>query len=47
MPTKTIFDQLLIFVNLYQQAKNQFVPSAHSSDTSILESCYQADHKYF
>ena len=28
-----IFDQLLIFVNLYQHAKNQFIPSVHSSDT--------------
>ena len=26
-------DQLSIFVNLYQHAKNQFIPSAHSSDT--------------
>ena len=33
MPTQTNFDQLLIFVNLYQHAKNQFIPSAHSSDT--------------
>ena len=27
-----ISDQVLIFVNLYQHAKNQFIPSAHSSD---------------
>ena len=33
MPTQKIFDQLLIFVNLYQHAKNQFIPSVHSSDT--------------
>ena len=34
MPTKKIFDQLLIFVNLYQHAKNLlFIPFAHSSDT--------------
>ena len=28
-----IFDWLLIFVNLYQNAKNQFITSVHSSDT--------------
>ena len=33
MPTQKNFDQLLIFVNLYQHAKNQFIPSVHSSDT--------------
>ena len=33
MPTQKIFDQLLIFMNLYQHAKNQFIPFAHSSDT--------------
>ena len=34
MPTKKIFDQLLIFVNRYQHAKNLlFIPFAHSSDT--------------
>ena len=33
MPTQKNFDQLLIFVNLYQHAKNQFIPSLHSSDT--------------
>ena len=33
MPTPKNFDQLLIFVNLYQHAKNQFIPSLHSSDT--------------
>ena len=32
MPTQKIFDQLLIFVILYQHAKNQFIPSFHSSD---------------
>ena len=32
-PPKKIFDNLLIFVNLYQHAKNQFIPSVHSSDT--------------
>ena len=30
---KKKFDQLLIFVNLYQHAKNQFISSVHSSDT--------------
>ena len=33
MPTQKIFDQLFIFVNLYQHAKNQFISSVHSSDT--------------
>ena len=33
MPTPKNFDQLLIFVNLYQHAKNQFIPSVHFSDT--------------
>ena len=33
MPTQKFFDQLLIFLNLYQHAKNQFIPSVHSSDT--------------
>ena len=32
-PTQKCFDQLLIFVNLYQHAKSQFIPSVHSSDT--------------
>ena len=33
MPTQNIFDQILIFVITYQHAKNQFIPSVHSSDT--------------
>ena len=33
MPIQYIFDQLLIFVNLYYNAKNQFIPSVHSSNT--------------
>ena len=32
MPTQKIIDQLLIFLNLYQHAKNQSIPSVHSSD---------------
>ena len=32
-PPKKKNDQLLTFVNLYQHAKNQFIPSVHSSDT--------------
>ena len=31
MPTQNFFDQLLIFVNLYQHAKNQLTPSFRSS----------------
>ena len=33
MPTQKTFDQLLIFVNLYQHAKNQLIATVHSSDT--------------
>ena len=33
MLTQKIFDQILIFVNLYQCAKNQLIPSVHSWDT--------------
>ena len=33
MPTPRKFDQLLTFVDLYQQAKSQFILSVHSSDT--------------
>ena len=33
MPIQYIFDQLLIFVNLYYNAKNQFIPAVHSSNT--------------
>ena len=32
-PTEKSLNQLLIFLNLYQHAKNQFLPSVHSSDT--------------
>ena len=32
MPSKKSFDQLLIFVNQYQHAKNQLIPFVHSSD---------------
>ena len=35
MPTQKFFDQLLIFVNLYQYAKNQFIPSVHSLDSQF------------
>ena len=31
-PTQTSLNQLLAFLNLYQHAKNQFLPSVHSSD---------------
>ena len=33
MPIQKNLDKLLIFVNLNQHAKNQFIPSVHSSDT--------------
>ena len=32
MPTQIFFDKLLIFVNLYEHVKNQFISSTHSSD---------------
>ena len=32
IPSQKFFDHYLIFVNLYQHAKNQFIPSVHSSD---------------
>ena len=32
MPILKIFDQLLLFVIMDQDEKNQFMPSAHSSD---------------
>ena len=35
MPTQKMFDQLLIFVNLYQHAKNHFITYGHSSDTVL------------
>ena len=34
MPTQKSFDQLLIFVNLYQHAKNPFIPFIHFSDAA-------------
>ena len=37
MPTQKYFDELLIFVNLYQHAKNQFIPSVNSSDIFNIE----------
>ena len=33
MPTQKNFDWLLIFLNLYQHVKNQFIPSLYSLDT--------------
>ena len=33
MPTPNIFKHLLIWMNLYQHAKNQLIPCIHSSDT--------------
>ena len=32
MPNQKIFVQILIFMNLYQHAKNQFIVSVNSSD---------------
>ena len=36
MLTPKMFNHLLIFVIMYQQAKNQLIPSVHSSDTINL-----------
>ena len=33
MSTQQFFDQLLIFVNLHQHTRNQFILSVHFSDT--------------
>ena len=33
IPTQKLFDQLLVFANLYQHAKKSFTSSVHSSDT--------------
>ena len=38
MLNQKIFDQVLIFVNLYQHVKNQFIPSIHSSKIVSLQS---------
>ena len=37
MPTQKNFDWLLIFVNLYQHAKNQFIPTVYSLETVNLK----------
>ena len=37
MPNQKIFDQLLIFVNLYEHAKNEAVPSICSGDMADLK----------
>ena len=34
MPTQKSLNQHLAFLNLYQHAKNHFIPSVHSSDTA-------------
>ena len=44
MPNQKIFDQLLVFVNLYQHAKNETVSSICSReivDLKILQSDWQ------
>ena len=45
MSTQYIFDTLLIFVNLYQLAKNQLIPSVHSWDT-VNSSVQRPDWPY-
>ena len=37
MPTQKNLDWLLIFVNLYQHAKNQFIPTVYSLETVNLK----------
>ena len=41
MPNQVFLDQLLIFVNLYKNAKYRFIPSFHASDTVILLSPFR------
>ena len=47
MPTQKFFDQLLIFVNLYQHAKKQFFHLFVLEIQSILESRDQITHTNF
>ena len=47
MPTQKFFDQLLIFVNLYQHAKKQFFHLFILEIQSILESRDQIAHTNF
>ena len=47
MPTQKIFDQLLIFVNLYQHAKNQFISLFILQIPSILESHQHTGYTIF
>ena len=47
MPTQKFFDQLLIFVNLYQHAKKQFFHLFILEIQSILESRDQITHTNF
>ena len=47
MSSQKFFDQLLIFVNLYQHAKNQFIPSVHSQIQPILKSHNMTGHTHF
>ena len=47
MPTQKKFDQLLISLNLYQYAKNQFFHLFILQIQSILETCHQTGHTHF
>ena len=42
-----VFDQLLIFVNLYQHGKSQLIHLFILQIKPILESCYKTGHTYF
>ena len=42
-----VFDQLLIFVNLYQHAKSQLIHLFILQIKPILETCYKTGHTYF
>ena len=46
-PPKKCFDELLIFVNLYQHAKNQFFHLLILQIQSILEPRHQTGNTYF
>ena len=47
MHTQKSLNQLLAFLNLYQHAKNQFIPSVCYKIHSSLESCDHSGHTCF
>ena len=47
MPTQNFFDQISIFVNSYQHAKNQFFHLFILQILSVLESHHKNGHTHF